>query len=128
MSGTYAITRPGQRGMTAGLSAAEAESLAADLLECLPGPAFTMHDLLPELEQRFPEGAAVWLGPRVYWRRGQRGTVGAGEPESFAEWQPRPGLVPWFIGSDGAEVFVRLDDGCASWWPATWLETREDRP
>jgi hypothetical protein len=110
--------------MSAGFTREEAASFAAELDELLPGLPFEVCDLLPELEQRFPFGTQVWLGPRVYWRRGQPGVVAAGEPESFVKWQPTPGLVPWFIGNDGPYVFVALDDGYASWWPAGWLETR----
>jgi hypothetical protein len=126
MSGTYAIVRVGGRGMDAGHSKEEAERWAAELPGLLeePDAVFTVTDLLPELEQRFPEGGAVWLGKAVHWRRGQHGTVAVGKPESFSRWAPRPGLVPWFIGQSGAEVFVVLDDGYASWWPARWLETR----
>jgi hypothetical protein len=126
MSGTYAVSRAGERGMDAGYSAEEAARWAAELPGLLDDPAasFTVTDLLPDLEQRFPAGGAVWLGSRVHWRKGQRGTVAEGEPEGFAKWVPGPGLVPWFISTDGASVYVVLDDGCASWWPATWLETR----
>jgi hypothetical protein len=124
MSGTYAVSRAGE-GMTAGFTQEEAERFAAELDELFPGPPFAVIDLLPELERRFPEGAAVWLGPRVHWRRGQAGTVSEGEAESYARWQPQPGPVPWFISRDGASVHVILDDGSASWWPSGWLETRE---
>jgi hypothetical protein len=127
MSGTYAVSRPGEPGMTAGFTEEEAARLAAELPQLLNAPhlLFTVTDLLPELERRFPEGGPVWLGQRVHWRKGQRGTVASGEPESFSRWQPRPGLVPWFIAAGGASVFVVLDDGYASWWPAGWLETRD---
>jgi len=124
MSGTYALSRPGQRGMDAGFTKEEAGRLAVEFEQELGGPPFTVTDLLPELEQRFQPGTRVWLGQKVYWRRGQAGTVSVGEAESFAKWQPAPGLVPWFIGQDGAYVFVTLDDGYASWWSAGWLETR----
>lgn len=126
MSGTYAVTRAGERTMSAGYTKEEAERWAAELPGLLeePGAVFTVSDLLPDLEQRFPEGGAVWLGKRVYWRRGQPGTVALGKPESFAKWAPRPGLVPWFISQDGASVFVTLDDGPASWWPVYMLDTR----
>jgi hypothetical protein len=125
VSGTYALSRPGERGMTAGFTQEMAARCAAEWLVELPGPPFEIRDLLPELQRRFPVGAAVWLGPRVTWRRGQAGTVAEGEPQSIARWQPRPGLVPWFVALDGASVYVLLDDGSASWWPAGWLETRE---
>lgn len=125
MSGTYALTRLGVPGMTAGFTQEEAVRLAAEFLAELPGAPFETCDLLPELERRFPVGAAVWLGPRVHWRRGQAGTVAEGEPQSIARWVPGPGLVPWFVSRDGASVYVLLDDGYASWWPAGWLETRE---
>jgi hypothetical protein len=131
MSGTWAVldTREGPRlsgRMTAGYTQAEAEQWAAELPGLLGDPAasFTTADLLPGLERRFQPGTAVWLGTRVYWRRGQRGTVTAGEPESYAKWAPQDGILPWFVGSGGAEVFVALDDGYASWWPAGWLDTR----
>lgn len=127
MSGTWAVTRLGDEPrMTAGFTKKEAAKLAAELPGLLNDPAasFTVRDLLPELEQRFPVGTAVWLGQRVYWRRGQRGVVAKGKPERFAKWVPRPGRVPWFISISGASVYVALDDGCASWWPASWLETR----
>jgi hypothetical protein len=127
MSGTYAVTRAGDHGGTiAGFTEEEAAGYAAELERLLrPGPPFMVRDLLPELERRFPGGGSVWLGRQAYWRKGQRGTVAAGEPESFARWTPAAGPVPWFIGTGGASVFVRLDDGYASWWPAGWLETRE---
>jgi hypothetical protein len=110
--------------MMAGFTREEAESCCTELAELAPGLSFPVTDLLPELEQRFPAGTAVWLGQQVYWCRGQRGTVAEGEPESFAKWVPRPGPVPWLVGTDGASVYVVLDDGYASWWPASWLETR----
>jgi hypothetical protein len=127
MTGTLAVVTVYQRREVAssGFDQAEAADLSAAVAELggwEEGP-FT-RDLLPALEQRFQPGTPVWLGRRVYWRRGQRGAVAAGEPESYARWVPQPGLVPWFISLDGASVFVELDDGCASWWPATWLETR----
>jgi hypothetical protein len=129
MSGTWAVRRAGDGPrMTAGFTEEEATRHAAELPGLLDDPdaSFTVTDLLPELEQRFPEGGSVWLGKVVYWRRGQQGTVALGEPASYSRWAPRPGPVPWFIGTDGAEVFVALDDGHASWWPARWLDTRED--
>jgi hypothetical protein len=127
MSGTWAVTRPGERGMTAGYAEDEARRYAAELpglLEDL-SLSFTATDLLPELERRFPVGGTVWLGKPVYWRRGQRGTVAAGVPDLCVKWQPEPGPVPWFIGTGGAYVHVVLDDGTASWWPSRWLDTRE---
>ena len=131
MSGTWAVleAREGSRlsgRMTAGLTREDAERYAAELPRVLEdfSLSFTARDLLPDLEARFQPGTPVWLGPRVHWAKGQRGTVAAGKPESFSQWQPYPGLVPWFIGTDGAEVFVTLGDGYASWWPAGWLETR----
>jgi hypothetical protein len=126
VNGTYALTRRGERGMTAGLTREDAERRAVEYADLLPGPPFEVVDLLPELELRFPVGASVWLGPCVHWRRGQAGTVAAGEPGSCVRWQPGPGPVPWFIGLDGPSVYVRLADGSSeSWWPSGWLETRE---
>lgn len=126
MNGTYAVTRSGERRGSAGYTKEEAEQWAAELPGLLeePGASFTVTDLLPELEQRFPVGGAVWLGEPVHWRRGQHGTVGTGEPDCRVMWQPRPDPVPWFVSTDGASVFVVLDDGYASWWPAQWLDTR----
>lgn len=125
MSGTLAVlTRyRGYQCTSAGFDAAE----AADMLEAITElggwdePPFTC-DLLPDLEQRFPLGARVMLGPVVHWRPGQGGIVTVGEPESFARW-PEHGLSPWFFSADGAHVHVRLDDGCESWWRDTWLVT-----
>lgn len=124
--GTWVVRGMDGRSGTAGFTEAEAVKYAAELPAALEDTSltFTVTDLLPELEQRFPAGGAVWLGPPVHWRRDQHGTVGLGEPASYARWVPRPGPVPWFISCDGAEVFVVLDDGYASWWPARWLETR----
>jgi hypothetical protein len=124
VSGTCAIVQLGERGMQAGLTRAEAESFAVELRQEFPDAVFTVTDLLPELEQLFPVGTRVWLGPRVTWRRGQSGTVTAGEPPSFVRWQPATGPVPWVVGLSGAYVSVALDDGCVSWWPSRWLETR----
>lgn len=125
--GTWAVRRDGSDyRMSAGFTRAEAERWAAELPGLLGEPAadFTTADLLPGLERRFQPGTPAWLGKRVYWRKGERGTVAAGIPESFARWAPRAGPVPWFIGSGGPYVYVALDDGYASWWPANWLETR----
>lgn len=127
MSGTLAVVTVwrGREVAGCGYDQAEADEMATAVAELGgwdSGPV--IRDLLPELEQRFPLGARVWLGHRVHWRRGQAGTVAAGEPESFASWRPAFGPVPWFIGCDGAYVFVELDDGYASWWSAKWLETR----
>jgi hypothetical protein len=124
VSGTYALGRTDPRSTDAGFTKEEADRLAAEWGQVLGGSPFTVTDLLPELEQRFQPGTRVWLGQRVHWRRGQAGVVSAGEPESFALWQPEAGQVPWFIGQGGAHVFVTLDDGYASWWSAGWLETR----
>jgi hypothetical protein len=125
--GTWAVCRDGSDyRMQAGFTQAEAERHAAELPGLLdePDAVFTARDLLPELEKRFPPGAAVWLGERVHWRRGQRGTVTAALPDSLARWVPAAGPVPWFISAGGGSVFVVLDDGSASWWPAKWLDTR----
>lgn len=126
MSGTLAVVTvyKGREVLSAGYDQAEAEWIAdsvADLGGWDSGPV--IRDLLPDLEARFPVGTLVWLGKRVHWRRGQAGTVTAGEPESFAKW-PERGPSPWFVSTDGASVHVLLDDGYASWWPASWLETR----
>ena len=127
MSGTLAVVTVyrGREGMSAGYSAGEAAEMAEAVAE-LGGwdRPVAIRDLRPELEARFPLGTRVWLGEAVYWRRGQAGTVTAGEPENFSRWQPAPGPVPWFIGPDGACVHVLLGDGYGSWWPARWLETR----
>lgn len=123
MSGTLAVVTVyrGREGLTAGLSADEAAEMTIAINE-LGGwdKPLETRDLLPELEQRFPPGKRVMFGPVVHWRPGQGGVVTAGEPESCASW-PEHGLSPWFIGSDGAYVHVRLDDGCESWWRSTWL-------
>jgi hypothetical protein len=126
MSGTLGIRTKHRRhvSVSGGFDQGEAEDLAAAIAELggwEEGP--TIVDLLPELEERFLPGTPVWLGHRVYWRRGQRGTVTAGTPAEYSRWSLGD-LSPWFIGGDGAEVFVTLDDGYASWWPARWLETR----
>jgi hypothetical protein len=126
MSGTLAVVTVyrGRECVSAGYDLDEAESLAeaaAEMGGWEQGPV--IRDLLPELEERFPLGGQVRLGRPVYWRRGQHGTVTAGEPASYARWSPG-NPAPWFIGTDGADVFVTLDDGYASWWPAKWLETR----
>jgi hypothetical protein len=125
--GTWVVRGMDGCSGTAGFTEADAVKWAAELPAALEdlSLSFTVHDLLPDLEQRFPVGGAVWLGKPVYWRRGQRGTVALGEPDCRVMWQPEPGLVPWFIGIDGASVYVALDDdGYASWWPARWLDTR----
>ena len=126
MSGTLAVVT-GYQGRTctsAGLDAAEAAGLAAAIAELGgwdSGPVII--DALPDLQERFPLSRPVWLGKPVHWRRGQRGVVAAGEPESFARW-PEHGPTPWFLSADGASVYVALDDGYTSWWPAAWLEVR----
>jgi hypothetical protein len=126
MSGTLAVVTVyrGRECVSGGFDQAEAENMAAAVAELggwEQGP--DIRDLLPGLEAFFPLGADVWLGKPVYWRRGQHGTVTAGEPLEFARWSPG-NPAPWFIGTDGADVFVTLDDGYASWWPAKWLDTR----
>lgn len=123
MSGTLAvvITYRGHECLSAGYDAGEARDLAEAIAELGgwdSGPE--IRDLLPGLRERFPVGRRVMLGKRVYWRPGQGGVVAAGEPESYARW-PESGLSPWARDSSGAEVFVVLDDGCASWWRARWL-------
>lgn len=129
MSGTLAIVTVwrGHESMSAGYDLAEAEEWRGVLVTELgargwDGPP-EIRDLLPDLEERFQPGTDVWLGKRVYWRKGQHGTVAAGEPESHAKWFPS-NPSPWFISQDGASVWVVLDDGYASWWPARWLDTR----
>lgn len=126
MSGTLAVVTVwrGREVVSAGYDQAEAVGMAAAVAELGGWESWpAIRDLLPGLEQRFPLGAPVWLGKPVYWRRGQAGTVTAGQLESFASW-PEHGPSPWFIGTDGAYVHVLLDDGYASWWHASWLETR----
>lgn len=127
MSGTLAVVTVyrGRDLLSAGYDENEAAEMAEAVAELggWDSPP-VVRDLLPDLERRFQPGTRVWLGQRVYWRRGQPGTVAAGEPESFACWTPQPGLAPWFIGADGAYVYVVLDDGYASWWRSTWLDTR----
>lgn len=127
MSGTLAVVTvyQGREMVSSGFDQAEAAELAEAIAELDgwdSGPDIV--NLLPDLEARFPAGTPVWLSQRVYWRKGQPGTVAEGVPLSFARWAPRPGPVPWFIGGDGPSVFVALDDGYASWWPAKWLELR----
>jgi hypothetical protein len=126
VSGTLAVVTlwGGHESVSAGFDADEAQHLAEAVAE-LGGwdKPPEVRDMLPDLEARFPVGTAVWLGKSVYWRRGQRGVVAAGEPESYARW-PERGPSPWFLSADGAEVYVVLDDGYASWWRSTWLETR----
>jgi hypothetical protein len=126
MSGTYAVvTMDGDREhLDAGYSKADAERFAYELPELL-GISAEVRDLLPGLEARFPVGGKVWLSQRVRWRRGQAGTVTVGEPDDYARW-PEHGPSPWFLGSGGAVVHVLLGDGYESWWPAHWLETRDD--
>lgn len=126
MSGTLAVVTVYQgRAMTsAGFDQAEADDLAGAIAELGgwdSGP--TVVDALPDLQERFPAGRQVMLGRRVHWRRGQPGIVAEAKPESFARW-PESSLSPWFLGEGGAYVFVVLDDGYASWWPTSWLETR----
>lgn len=129
MSGTLAVVTVwrGRESMSAGYDQGEAEELREVLIAELGATGWDgppeIRDLLPDLEARFQPGTCVWLGQRVYWRKGHHGTVAAGSPAGYARWCPSD-PSPWFIGSDGAEVFVELDDGYASWWPSTWLETR----
>lgn len=126
MSGTLAVVtvHKGHQMMGAGYDQAEAEWIAGEIAKLGgwdEGPV--IRDLLPHLEAFFPVGTDVWLGKRVYWRRGQHGKVAVGEPDSLAKWSPSD-PAPWYIGQDGASVYVALDDGYASWWPSRWLDTR----
>jgi hypothetical protein len=123
MSGTLAVVTVyrGRECVSAGLDEAEAAEMAraiAGLVGWEAGPE--IRDLLPGLEAAFPVGRRVMLGPRVHWRPGQGGVVAPGELESFARW-PEYGPSPWLLGTDGAYVYVVLDDGYASWWRSTWL-------
>jgi hypothetical protein len=123
VSGTLAVVTVwrGREGLSGGFDQAEAASMLTAIAE-LGGwdKPPEIRDLLPDLQQRFPLGRRVMLGPRAHWRPGQGGVVTAGEPESYACW-PERGLSPWFICTDAAEVHVRLDDGYESWWRSTWL-------
>lgn len=120
--GTLAVvcTWRGRDFTATGLSREEADAALAEVRAFDPSAHVT--DLLPGLAARFPLGARVHLGSRVWWRNGS-GTVAEGEPESYARW-PREGRSPWFFSATAAEVCVLLDgEDRPSWWRATWLDS-----